>query len=55
MIVLFSVCKAVLVECFVLNSCWCVSLCKLFVMQSEIIFFGSVLASYWRQEGYGSV
>ena len=31
-IVVFIVCRAVIVECFVLNPCWCVWLCKLFVM-----------------------
>ena len=31
-IVVFIVRKAVIVECFVLNPCWCVWLWKLFVM-----------------------
>ena len=31
-IVVFIVCKAVMVECVVLNQCCCVWLCKLFVM-----------------------
>ena len=31
-IVVFIVCKAVMEECFVLNQCWCVWLCKMFVM-----------------------
>ena len=31
-IVVIMVCKAVLRECFVLNLCWCVWLCKLLVM-----------------------
>ena len=42
-IVVCIVFRAVIVKCFVLNLCWCVWLCKLFVMRGKIIFF-SVLA-----------
>ena len=31
-IVVFIVCKAVIVECFALNPCWYVWICKLLVM-----------------------
>ena len=32
LIVVFVVCKAIVVECFVLNPCWCVWLYKLSAM-----------------------
>lgn len=36
-IVVFSVCKVVMVECFVLNPDWCAGLCKLCIMRGKII------------------
>ena len=41
---LFIVCSAAMVECYILNPCWCVRICKLFVKSGRILFY-SVLTN----------
>ena len=49
MIVLFMLCKAVVVECLDLKPCWCDGYVMLFVMYGCMIF-SSVLAMGERRE-----